>query len=43
MIENNLVHFIASDAHHESQRPFIMKSLYNNKKLKNMKKHRKFD
>ena len=37
MIENNLVHFIASDAHHESQRPFIMKSLYNNKKLKNKK------
>lgn len=38
MIENNLVHFIASDAHHESQRPFIMKSLYNNKKLKKYEK-----
>ena len=31
MIENNLVHFIASDAHHESQRPFIMESLYKTK------------
>lgn len=39
MIENNLVHFIASDAHHESQRPFIMKSLYNNKKLKKYEKN----
>ena len=36
MIENNLVHFIASDAHHESQRPFIMESLYKTK-IKNMK------
>lgn len=39
MIENNLVHFIASDAHHESQRPFIMKSLYNNKMLKKYEKN----
>lgn len=39
MIENNLGHFIASDAHHESQRPFIMKSLYNNKKLKKYEKN----
>ena len=34
MIENNLVHFIASDAHHVSQRPFIMKSLHSNKNSK---------
>ncbi|WP_306432329.1 CpsB/CapC family capsule biosynthesis tyrosine phosphatase, partial [Staphylococcus haemolyticus] len=39
MIEYNLVHFIASDAHHESQRPFIMKSIYNNKKLKKYEKN----
>ena len=39
MIENNLVHFIASDAHHVSQRPFIMKSLHSNKKLKKYEKN----
>ena len=33
MIQNNLVHFIASDAHHNSNRPFILKSLFKNKKL----------
>lgn len=38
MIENNLVHFIASDAHHDTKRPFIMESLFKDKKLKNMKK-----
>ncbi|QYA48293.1 tyrosine-protein phosphatase [Nosocomiicoccus ampullae] len=34
MIEHNLVHFIASDAHNVETRPFIMESLFNNKKLK---------
>ncbi|MCW9135242.1 capsular biosynthesis protein [Staphylococcus haemolyticus] len=34
MIENNLVHFIASDAHHDTKRPFIMESLFKDKKLK---------
>lgn len=38
MIENNLVHFIASDAHHETQRPFIMESLYKDRKLKKYEK-----
>ena len=33
MIENNLSHFIASDAHHVTQRPFIMNSLFSNKSL----------
>ncbi|WP_251518612.1 CpsB/CapC family capsule biosynthesis tyrosine phosphatase [Staphylococcus sp. HKU1] len=33
MIENNLVHFIASDAHSTNERPFIMKALFDNKKL----------
>lgn len=33
MIENNLSHFIASDAHHVTQRPFIMNSLFSNKNL----------
>ena len=27
MIENHLTHFIASDAHHETVRPFKMKSI----------------
>ncbi|MEB7847913.1 tyrosine-protein phosphatase [Staphylococcus equorum] len=35
MIENNLTHFIASDAHNHINRPFLMKSLINDKKLKN--------
>ena len=34
MIEHNLVHFIASDAHNVETRPFIMESLFTNKKLK---------
>lgn len=33
MIENNLVHFIASDAHHDTNRPFVLESLFNDKKL----------
>lgn len=35
LMEKNLVHFIASDAHDISKRPFLMKDLLNNKKLKN--------
>ena len=31
MIENNLVHFIASDAHHDTNRPFVLESLFNDK------------
>ncbi|MFW3612488.1 tyrosine-protein phosphatase [Staphylococcus caprae] len=34
MIENNLTHFIASDAHDSSIRPFLMKSVIENEKLK---------
>ena len=34
MIDYNLVHFIASDAHNVDSRPFIMDSLFRNKKLK---------
>lgn len=33
MIENNLIHFIASDAHHATTRPFLMNTLLKNKKL----------
>lgn len=33
MIENDLVHFIASDAHHDTNRPFILNSLFKEKKL----------
>ncbi|MBX5317583.1 tyrosine-protein phosphatase [Staphylococcus caprae] len=36
MIENHLTHFIASDAHHETVRPFKMKSIFENKKLKDL-------
>ncbi|MCJ1759075.1 tyrosine-protein phosphatase [Mammaliicoccus sciuri] len=36
MIEHNLIHFIASDAHHVSNRPFAMNNLFNNSKLKNI-------
>ncbi|RIO11676.1 tyrosine-protein phosphatase [Mammaliicoccus sciuri] len=36
MIEHNLIHFIASDAHHVLNRPFAMNSLFNNSKLKNI-------
>lgn len=34
MIENQLIHFIASDAHNLNNRPFIANDLFNNKKLK---------
>ncbi|MCD8843905.1 capsular biosynthesis protein [Staphylococcus gallinarum] len=37
MIENNLVHFVASDAHSVSQRPFLMNGLFQEKSLKNYK------
>ena len=33
MIENDLVHFIASDAHNAENRPFIVNSLFNEKNL----------
>ncbi|MHD0397958.1 tyrosine-protein phosphatase [Staphylococcus simulans] len=33
MIEHNLVHFIASDAHHSELRPFGLSNVVNNKKL----------
>lgn len=36
MIEHNLIHFIASDAHHVLNRPFAMNNLFNNSKLKNI-------
>ncbi|KYH13856.1 tyrosine-protein phosphatase [Staphylococcus kloosii] len=35
MVDNNLAHFIASDAHSVNKRPFILKKLFNEKKLKN--------
>ncbi|OHR60350.1 tyrosine-protein phosphatase [Staphylococcus sp. HMSC061G12] len=35
LLEHNLVHFIASDAHNTSTRPFKAVSLFQNKKLKN--------
>ena len=38
MIENNLVHFIASDAHHDTNRPFVLESLFNDKKLNKYQK-----
>jgi len=34
MIENNLTHFVASDAHHVEKRPFIMNRLFEERKLK---------
>lgn len=36
MIEHNLIHFVASDAHHTERRPFGMGSLFTTPKLKNM-------
>lgn len=33
MIENDLVHFVASDAHHDTNRPFILNSIFKEKKL----------
>lgn len=35
MMDNNLIHFIASDAHSVNERPFLMQTLLNNKSLKN--------
>ena len=35
MLENDLVHFIASDAHNVDQRPFLMTGLLQDKSLKN--------
>lgn len=35
MINNNLTHFIGSDAHNVESRPFLMKTLFEDKKLKN--------
>ncbi|MDG0826062.1 tyrosine-protein phosphatase [Staphylococcus equorum] len=34
MIDNNLTHFVASDAHSSSVRPFVMDKLFKEKKLK---------
>ncbi|WP_017723020.1 tyrosine-protein phosphatase [Staphylococcus xylosus] len=34
MIDNNLAHFIASDAHNVTNRPFMLKQLFNERKLK---------
>ncbi|HCN61644.1 MULTISPECIES: tyrosine-protein phosphatase [Mammaliicoccus] len=36
MIEHNLIHFVASDAHHSKNRPFGLGELFNTSKLKNM-------
>ncbi|MCH4475894.1 capsular biosynthesis protein [Staphylococcus haemolyticus] len=37
MIENDLTHFIASDAHNAENRPFVINSLFNDKKLASYK------
>lgn len=34
MIDNNLTHFVASDAHSSAVRPFVMDKLFNERKLK---------
>lgn len=34
MIDNNLVHFVGSDAHHATHRPFLMRSLFQDRKVK---------
>ncbi|MEB7822009.1 tyrosine-protein phosphatase [Staphylococcus xylosus] len=34
MIDNNLAHFIASDAHNVKNRPFVLNQLFNERKLK---------
>ncbi|MDT4052049.1 tyrosine-protein phosphatase [Staphylococcus arlettae] len=34
MIDNNLVHFVGSDAHHAIHRPFLMLSLFQDRKVK---------
>lgn len=36
MIEHNLIHFVASDAHHPKNRPFGLGELFNTPKLKKM-------
>lgn len=36
MIEYNLIHFVASDAHHPENRPFGLRELFTTPKLKNM-------
>ena len=36
MLEHNLVHFVASDAHHSESRPFSLDALFNTPKLKNI-------
>lgn len=36
MIDHNLIHFIASDAHHPTSRPFIMSDLFSISKLKSV-------
>src|SRR5699024_10603903 len=36
MIEHNLIHFVASDAHHPENRPFGLGELFTTPKLKNM-------
>lgn len=36
MIEHNLIHFVASDAHHPDNRPFGLAELFTTPKLKNM-------
>ncbi|MEQ6028423.1 tyrosine-protein phosphatase [Staphylococcus saccharolyticus] len=38
MLENNLTHFIASDAHHSEIRPFKMSSVFKDKKLNKFEK-----
>lgn len=34
MIDNNLVHFVGSDAHHATHRPFLMHSIFQDSELK---------
>lgn len=36
MLEHNLVHFVASDAHHSESRPFSLDALFSTPKLKNI-------
>lgn len=39
LIKHNLVHFIASDAHHNLKRPFLLKKAYQYVKKKFSKSH----